>query len=453
MKRSVAIAAAAGLVLAGTAALTMAPASAATTGCRAVYSVPDQWPGGFIGSVTVTNLGDPITNWVITWDFPAGQQLTSGWNATWSQAGAHVSAASPPFSGGPLGTGASVTVGFQGTWTGSNPSPTAIFLNGILCDGTVNSPSASPSATTASPSTSPSAGSGDLPPVVRVTSPVAGQIYGEPGTLQLAATATDPDGTVTKVEFYTAGNGSNQFTLVATDTTAPYSFTLNVPNTNVWAVQAIAYDNAGLTATDTVRFSVAVSAPVPPGAPTGIRTQLVTETTVDVWTNGGVAGSNPIAAYDVYTSANGQPYQLAASTPRVSQFFTVTGLTPGTSYQIVLRARDTAGISGPPSSPPVAVTTAAAGTSPGPPVQTAATSTTITITWRPPAVNANQVTGYQIIVPAITPTAPVRLLGRVTGQATTLTLTGLSPNTTYQAVVVPLGTGTPSVRGAISTTP
>jgi hypothetical protein len=99
------------------------------------------------------------------------------------------------------------------------------------------------------------------------------------------------------------------------------------------------------------------------------------------------------------------------------------------------------------------VTTAAAGTSPGPPVQTAATSTTITITWRPPAVNANQVTGYQIIVPAITPTAPVRLLGRVTGQATTLTLTGLSPNTTYQAVVVPLGTGTPSVRGAISTTP
>src|SRR5690349_23496282 len=111
MKRSVGIAAAAGLVLAGTVALTMAPASAATTGCRAVYSVPNQWPGGFIGSVTVTNLGDPIANWVITWDFPAGQQLVSGWNATWSQSGAHVSAAAPPFSGGPLGTGASVTVG------------------------------------------------------------------------------------------------------------------------------------------------------------------------------------------------------------------------------------------------------------------------------------------------------------------------------------------------------
>jgi hypothetical protein len=351
--------------------------------------------------------------------------------------------ANPPWGGGPLGTGATVNVGFQGTWTGTNPSPTAIYLNGILCTGAV----------TPTASASPSGGSGDLPPVVLVTSPVAGQLYGEPGTLQLSANASDADGTVTRVEFYTAGNGSDQFTLVATDTTAPYSFTLPVPNTNVWAVRAIAYDNAGLTATDTVRFSVAVVDPVPPGAPSGVRTQQVTETTVDVWANGAAAGNSPIAAYDIYTSANGQPYQLAASTPRVSQFFTVTGLTPGTSYQLVLRARDTTGLSGQPSNPPVPVTTGAAGTSPGPPVTAAATSTTATVTWQAPKVNADKVTGYWIIVPAITPTAPVRLLGQVTGQATTLTLTGLSPNTTYQAVVVAQGVGTSSVRGAVNTTP
>lgn len=447
MRRSVAIVAVAGLVLAGTVTLTMLPASAATAGCRATYTVSNQWPGGFIANVAVTNLGDPISNWVITWDFPAGQQVVSGWSGTWTQSGAHVSVSNPPWGGGPLGTGATVNVGFQGTWTGSNPSPTAIYLNGILCTGTVNSPTGSPTA-----SASPSGGSGDLPPVVLVTSPVAGQVYGEPGTLQLSANASDADGTVTKVEFYTAGVTGAPQTLIATDTTAPYAFTLTVPNTNVWYVTAIAYDNAGLSTADTVHISVAVSDPVPPGAPTGVRTQQVTETTVDVWANGSAAGNNPIAAYDIYTSANGQPYQLAASTPRVSQFFTVTGLTPGTSYQLVLRARDTTGLSGPPSAP-VPVTTSAAGTSPGAPAATAATSTTTTITWKPPTVNANQVTGYQIIVPAITPTAPVRLLGQVTGQATTLTLTGLSPNTTYQAVVVALGVGTSSVRGAVSTTP
>ena len=219
MKRGVALVAAAGLVAAGAVTLTMVPASAATTGCRAVYTVPNQWPGGFTANIAVTNLGDPISNWVITWDFGAGQQVTSGWNADWSQSSVHVMAASLSWNGS-LGTGATVNIGFNGSWTGANPIPTAIFLNGTLCTGTVSSPSGSASATiSASPSASPSFGSGDMAPVVRVTSPVAGQIYGEPGTLQLAADASDPDGTITKVEFYTAGNGSNQFTLVATDTT------------------------------------------------------------------------------------------------------------------------------------------------------------------------------------------------------------------------------------------
>jgi len=450
MKRSAVVVAAVGLLLAGTATMTMTPAGAATTGCRASYTIPSQWPAGFTANVAVTNLGDPISNWVVTFDFAAGQQVTQGWNATWSQSGAHVTAASPSWSGGPLGTGATVTIGFNGSWTGSNPIPTAIYLNGTLCTGTVNSPSSSPSV---SPSASPSASrSGtNRPPSVRVTSPIAGQIYGEPGTLQLAANASDPDGTITKVEFYTGDYTGALYTQVATDYTAPYSFTLTVPNANVWFIRAVAYDNAGLTATDTVHISVAVSDPVPPGAPSVTNPAVVTESSVDLSWMSAPAGNNPVAAYDLYTSANGQPYQLAASTTVVNRYYTVTGLTAGTSYRIVVRARDTAGVSGAPSNP-VSVTTGAAGTSPGPPVATAATSTTVTVTWRPPTVNADKVTGYDIIVPALTPTAPVRLLGRVTGQATTLTLTGLSPNTTYQAVVWALGAGTYSVRGTFTTT-
>jgi len=441
MKRSAAIAVAAGLVLAGTVAMATASANAATTGCRAEYSVASQWPGGFTGNIAVTNLGDPIAHWIVTFDFPGGQQLTSGWNATWTQSSAHVSAAEPSW-GGPLPTGGTVNVGFNAAWSGANPAPTAIYLNGVLCTGTVSSPTGSP---TGSPSGIP------IGPGVKITSPIAGQIYGEPGTLQLAANASDPDGTITKVEFYTAGYSGSPSTLVATDTTAPYSYALTVTSPSVWYVTAIAYDNSGLTASDTVHIAVGVSDPAPPGAPTIARATQVTETTVDLSLSAARAGSNPIAAYDIYTSANGQAYQRAASTTQVNAFYTLTGLTPGTSYQIVARARDTMGISGP-ASAPVSVTTAAAGTTPGPPVAVAATSTTVTLTWRAPSVNADKVTGYQIIVPALTPTAPVRLLGQVSGQVTTLTITGLSPNTSYQAVVVALGVGTSSVRGTFSTT-
>jgi hypothetical protein len=259
MKRSAAVAAAAGLVLAGTVTLAMAPAGAAASGCRVTYTVSNQWPGGFTAAIAVINLGDPVTNWVLTFDFAAGQRVTQGWSAAWSQSAAQVSAASLPWNGS-LGTGASVGIGFTGAWSGSNPSPSMFRLNGTLCTGAVSSPSGSPS----SASASPSASSGDRPPVVGITSPNSSSVYGEPGTILLSADASDPDGTVTRVEFYTAGYAGTPFTLVATDVTAPYSFLLTVPTTSVWVVQARAYDNAGLTASDTVRITVAVVDPPPP---------------------------------------------------------------------------------------------------------------------------------------------------------------------------------------------
>lgn len=55
---SAAVLAAAGLTLAATAA----PAQAAA-GCQVSYTVTSQWQGGFGASVTITNLGSPITSW------------------------------------------------------------------------------------------------------------------------------------------------------------------------------------------------------------------------------------------------------------------------------------------------------------------------------------------------------------------------------------------------------
>jgi cellulase/cellobiase CelA1 len=131
--RTISLAAAGLLTVAGSLALVLPAASAASAGCRVEYKISSQWTGGFQGDVAITNLGDPLSTWTLGFDFPdAAQKLTQGWSATWTQSAAHVTAASLGWNGN-LGTGATVGVGFTGAWSGSNPVPTAFTLNGIPC--------------------------------------------------------------------------------------------------------------------------------------------------------------------------------------------------------------------------------------------------------------------------------------------------------------------------------
>src|SRR5689334_9638075 len=87
---AIAAAAAAGTVLAGT-AITLS-AHAATAGCSVTYTVTSQWPGGFGANVSITNLGDPVNGWTLTWSYAAGQRVTQAWNATVTQNGGQVTA-------------------------------------------------------------------------------------------------------------------------------------------------------------------------------------------------------------------------------------------------------------------------------------------------------------------------------------------------------------------------
>src|SRR3954471_6332003 len=70
---AIAVIAAAGAVVAGTAVAISA--HAATTGCTVTYTVASQWSGGFTANVSITNLGDPVNGWTLTWPFAAGQQV------------------------------------------------------------------------------------------------------------------------------------------------------------------------------------------------------------------------------------------------------------------------------------------------------------------------------------------------------------------------------------------
>jgi beta-xylosidase len=106
----------------------------AAAGCRVTYTVTDQWQGGFGASVTVTNLGDPVTGWSLTWSFAAGQTVAQAWNATVTQAGSQVTARNVDYNSS-IPTGGNAGFGFNGAWTSSNPVPAAFALNGVPCTG------------------------------------------------------------------------------------------------------------------------------------------------------------------------------------------------------------------------------------------------------------------------------------------------------------------------------
>jgi GH35 family endo-1,4-beta-xylanase len=119
-------------------------------------------------------------------------------------------------------------------------------------------------------------------PVVNLTAPANGATYAAGANVTLTATATDADGTISKVEFY---NGT---TLLTTLTTSPYTYVWNGVAEGTYTITAVATDNSGNKTTST-------AATITVGNPT---TQLINNGEFDGgttgWTlqnNGGATGT------------------------------------------------------------------------------------------------------------------------------------------------------------------
>ena len=96
-------------------------------------------------------------------------------------------------------------------------------------------------------------------PTVSLTAPANGATFSAPATISITATASDPDGTITTVEFYADGT-----TLLGSDTTSPYGISWsNVPAGN-YQLTAVARDDSGGITVSAAR-SIAVNAPTMPG--------------------------------------------------------------------------------------------------------------------------------------------------------------------------------------------
>ncbi|NKZ06934.1 glycoside hydrolase family 44 protein [Actinomadura latina] len=101
--------------------------------CKVGYTVQSQWGSGFTAQVTVANTGtSPVSGWTLGFAFAADQRVTHGWSAAWAQDGAHVTARNLDWNRA-LPPGGSITIGFNGSSGGTNPSPSAFTLNGAPC--------------------------------------------------------------------------------------------------------------------------------------------------------------------------------------------------------------------------------------------------------------------------------------------------------------------------------
>ncbi|WFE98822.1 non-reducing end alpha-L-arabinofuranosidase family hydrolase [Micromonospora sp. WMMD964] len=167
-----------GLVSAGVALLVSSsvvaalPAGAAAAGCSVNYAVASQWQGGFTANVAVTNLGDPLTSWTLTWSYGAGQTVTQAWSTSVTQSGSAVTARNVSYNGA-VPTNGSVSFGFNGSWAGSNPVPTSFALNGVTCTGgttPTTPPPTTPPPTDPPPTTPPPTTTCDLPSSYRWSS-------------------------------------------------------------------------------------------------------------------------------------------------------------------------------------------------------------------------------------------------------------------------------------------
>lgn len=169
------------------------------------------------------------------------------------------------------------------------------------------------------------------PPVVAFTQPANGASLTINQPIAMNVTASDPDGSVVRVEFY---NGT---TLLNTDVSPPFAFNWTAPAAGAYTLRAIAYDNVNNSATATVNVTVVANQ-----APTVALTQpsnlgpFLANRPINLQATASDADGSVVS---VTFLVNGAPILVDATSPYAATF---TPSQPG-SYTIMARALDNNG--------------------------------------------------------------------------------------------------------------
>jgi chitodextrinase len=173
----------------------------------------------------------------------------------------------------------------------------------------------------------------NIAPTVSLTSPVNNSTFTAPANVTLTANATDSDGKIAKVEFYSGGK------LLGTSTTAPYTYAYNSLPAASYTVNAVAYDDKGASSTS-APINFTVSNPVTadtqaPVGPTNLAAKANTSSSVGLtWTS--ATDNVGVAQYLVFRNGT----QVGSST---TTSYTDNNLTASTAYSYQVKAKDAAG--------------------------------------------------------------------------------------------------------------
>ncbi|MBS2540099.1 cellulose binding domain-containing protein, partial [Catenulispora sp. NF23] len=132
--------------------------AAATPLPTAVYSKISDWGSGFQGQYVITNpMTVPLNTWSLQFALPATESVTSMWGGTETVSGTTHTVAAQSFDT-TIAAGASVTIGFDASYSGTYADPSACQLNSDPCDGSADQqPPTAPSALTVLSTTSSAA--------------------------------------------------------------------------------------------------------------------------------------------------------------------------------------------------------------------------------------------------------------------------------------------------------
>ena len=121
----------------------------------ATFAKTSDWGTGFVANYTIANTGTTaISGWSLAFDLSATQHVTDAWNAVLSSSGNHDVLSNESWDQ-TIAPGAQVTVGFEGTYSGTWTDPSNCTLNGASCAGGGTGTSTTTSSTLVTTTTQP----------------------------------------------------------------------------------------------------------------------------------------------------------------------------------------------------------------------------------------------------------------------------------------------------------
>ncbi|WP_199035528.1 cellulose binding domain-containing protein [Glycomyces salinus] len=101
--------------------------------CEYTFAVTADWGNGYMGSVAITPLVEPLHHWTVVITLPDGRVIQSVWNAEWTQNGSVAELTNTSWNG-PVPVGGTVEVGFIVSGS-SDPAPLIeVYGNGRACE-------------------------------------------------------------------------------------------------------------------------------------------------------------------------------------------------------------------------------------------------------------------------------------------------------------------------------